>query len=110
MEAHLQGQPTLGEEQPAPGRCPVRIIFFFLASFALSFTGCTLIEVLNSALMLPERTTKSSSTIARECITDKALFGYNSLDSLLEQKIPLGQDELLLRFNDDALDRFVFRR
>jgi hypothetical protein len=43
-------------------------------------------------------------------ITDKALFGYNSLDALLEQKIPLGQDELPLRFNDDALDRFIFRR
>ena len=43
-------------------------------------------------------------------MTDKALFGYNSLDALLEQEIPLGQDELPLRFNDDALDRFIFRR
>jgi hypothetical protein len=43
-------------------------------------------------------------------ITDKALFGYNSLAALLEQEMPLGQDELPLRFNDDALDRFIFRR
>lgn len=43
-------------------------------------------------------------------ITDKALFGYNSLDNLLEQEIPESQDELPLRFNDDALDRFIFRR
>ena len=28
MEAHLQGKLTLGEEQPAPGLCPVRIIIF----------------------------------------------------------------------------------
>jgi hypothetical protein len=43
-------------------------------------------------------------------ITDNALFGYNSINDLLEQKIPLDQDELPLRFNDDALDRFIFRR
>ena len=43
-------------------------------------------------------------------ITDKALFSYNSLGDLLEQEIPEGQDELPLRFNDDALGRFIFRR
>jgi hypothetical protein len=43
-------------------------------------------------------------------IADKALFGFRSLDDLWEQEIPQGQDELILRFNDDALDRFIFRR
>ena len=43
-------------------------------------------------------------------ITDGALFGYRSLDDLREQKIPPGQNEVILRFNDDALDRFIFRR
>ena len=42
-------------------------------------------------------------------ITDKALFGFRSLDDLREQEIPPGQD-LILRFNEDALDRFTFRR
>jgi Protein of unknown function (DUF3435) len=48
--------------------------------------------------------------LATLAIRDKVLFGYKSLDDLLEQKIPLGQNELPLRFNDDALDRFIFRR
>jgi hypothetical protein len=43
-------------------------------------------------------------------ITDGALFGFRSLDDIREQKIPPGQDEVILRFNDDALDRFIFRR
>lgn len=43
-------------------------------------------------------------------ITDKALFGFRSLDDLREQEIPPGQDELILRFNDNALDRLIFWR
>ena len=43
-------------------------------------------------------------------ISDSALFGFRSLDDLRKQKIPPGQNELILRFNDDALDRFIFRR
>ena len=43
-------------------------------------------------------------------ISDGALFGFRSLDDLRKLEIPPGQDELILRFKDDALDRFVFRR
>src|SRR2546423_5241374 len=65
--------------------------------------------------MLPERTTKSSFTIARGmllalAITDRALFGFALVDDLREQEIRSGQNELHLRFNDDALDRLIFRR
>lgn len=36
---------------------------------------------------------------------DDALFGYNSLEDIRKQKIPAGQDELVLRFKDSALNR-----
>ena len=33
-----------------------------------------------------------------------ALFGFDSLDDLWQQEIPLGDNELILRWNDSALD------
>lgn len=41
---------------------------------------------------------------------DNALFGYDSLDQLLTQEIPPGDDVIPLRFKDSALDRPILRK
>jgi hypothetical protein len=41
---------------------------------------------------------------------DDALFGYNSLEDIRKQKIPAGQDELVLRFKDSALNLPILRK
>lgn len=41
---------------------------------------------------------------------DNALFGYENLEDIRQQEIPEGEDELILRFNDNALDRPILRR
>ena len=38
-------------------------------------------------------------------IADRALFGSNSLDDVRNLEIPPGNTELILRFNEDAIDR-----
>jgi Protein of unknown function (DUF3435) len=43
-------------------------------------------------------------------VADNALFGYSSLEDLRKQKIPAGQDELVLRFKDSALNRPILRK
>ncbi|KAL3434604.1 hypothetical protein BDV09DRAFT_195641 [Aspergillus tetrazonus] len=40
---------------------------------------------------------------------DNALFGYNSPEDLLQQRIPERKDELLLRWKKEALDRCIAR-
>lgn len=40
---------------------------------------------------------------------DNALFGYNSPEDLLQQRIPEGKDELPLRWKREALDRCIVR-
>ncbi|KAH0565290.1 hypothetical protein GP486_001310 [Trichoglossum hirsutum] len=37
-------------------------------------------------------------------IADNTLFGYESLEDIRAQEIPSGQDELVLRFKDSALE------
>jgi hypothetical protein len=43
-------------------------------------------------------------------ITDGALLGYESLEDVRAQEIPSGQDELILRFKDSALERPILRK
>ena len=43
-------------------------------------------------------------------IADDALFGYKSLEDVRAQEIPSGQDELVLRFKDSALERPILRK
>jgi len=43
-------------------------------------------------------------------ITDGALFGYKSLADVQEQRIPKGENELILRFKDAALEQPILRR
>lgn len=43
-------------------------------------------------------------------IADGALFGYNSLDDIRQQVIPSGEDEVILRFKDSALERPILRK
>jgi hypothetical protein len=43
-------------------------------------------------------------------IADGALFGYKSLEDVRAQEIPAGQDELILRFKDSALERPILRK
>jgi len=43
-------------------------------------------------------------------IADGALFGYESLEDVRAQEIPSGQDELILRFKDSALERPILRK
>lgn len=40
---------------------------------------------------------------------DHALFGYNTPEELFEQRIPDGEDELPLRWRDEALERCIVR-
>ena len=40
---------------------------------------------------------------------DKALFGFDSLANLQQQQIPVGQDELYLRWHTSALDKPILR-
>jgi len=41
---------------------------------------------------------------------DKALFGYTTLADLRQQRIPAGQDELILRWEEEALDKPILRK
>jgi hypothetical protein len=41
---------------------------------------------------------------------DKALWGYDSIEELLKQKIPAGEDVLPLRWDDSVLDRPILRK
>ena len=43
-------------------------------------------------------------------IADDALFGYESLEDVRAQEIPAGQDELILRFKDSALEQSILRK
>lgn len=43
-------------------------------------------------------------------IADGALFGYESLADVQEQRIPDGDNELVLRFKDSALEQPLLRR
>jgi hypothetical protein len=43
-------------------------------------------------------------------VADGALFGYDSLDNVRQQVIPAGQDEVILRFKDSALERHNLRK
>ena len=43
-------------------------------------------------------------------IADGALFGYESLAEVQEQRIPDGDDELILRFKDSALGKPILRK
>lgn len=41
---------------------------------------------------------------------DKTLFGYATLADLRQQRIPAGQNELILRWEDEALDKPILRK
>jgi hypothetical protein len=41
---------------------------------------------------------------------DNALFGYDTLADLLEQKIPPGEAHMALRWKDSALERPILRK
>lgn len=43
-------------------------------------------------------------------IADGALFGYESLADVQEQRIPDGDNELVLRFKDSTLEQPLLRR
>jgi len=43
-------------------------------------------------------------------LADKALFGYDTLADLQEQQMPLGQDELPLRWRESALNKPILRK
>ncbi|KAL2440885.1 hypothetical protein ABEF95_008226 [Exophiala dermatitidis] len=43
-------------------------------------------------------------------IADGALFGFKSLDDLQKQEIPPGENELILRYNESALDGPILRK
>jgi len=43
-------------------------------------------------------------------IADKALFGFNSMEDLWRQKIPTGEDELPLRWNESVNDLPILRK
>ena len=43
-------------------------------------------------------------------IADDALFGFGDLEDVQKQEIPEGEDELILRFNDSALERPILRQ
>lgn len=43
-------------------------------------------------------------------VADHALFGYESLKDARKQEIPEGEDELVLRFKDSALDRPILQQ
>ncbi|GMG35954.1 unnamed protein product [Aspergillus oryzae] len=43
-------------------------------------------------------------------LADNALYGYSSLEEVFEQRIPEGQDELVLRWNEDAKNRCIVRK
>jgi Protein of unknown function (DUF3435) len=43
-------------------------------------------------------------------IVDKALFGYKTLADLLTQEIPAGNNEVMLRFNESALEKPILRK
>jgi hypothetical protein len=40
---------------------------------------------------------------------DNALFGFDCLDDLWQQEIPPGDNELILRWNDSALEKKIVR-
>ncbi|KAI2844070.1 hypothetical protein CBS12448_9977 [Aspergillus niger] len=42
-------------------------------------------------------------------LADNALFGFSSAAEVFEQRIPEGEDELVLRWNDEARDRCIVR-
>jgi hypothetical protein len=42
-------------------------------------------------------------------LADNALFGFDSVDEVFEQRIPDGDDELPLRWREDALQRSIIR-
>jgi hypothetical protein len=43
-------------------------------------------------------------------IADGALFSYKSIEYVQKQETPQGEDELILRFNESALDRPILRK
>ncbi|KAF7134197.1 hypothetical protein CNMCM5793_005925 [Aspergillus hiratsukae] len=42
-------------------------------------------------------------------LADNALFGFSSPEEVFEQRIPEGEDELVLRWNEEAKDRCIIR-
>ena len=42
-------------------------------------------------------------------LADNALYGFSSSEEVFEQRIPEGQDELVLRWNEEAEDRCIAR-
>jgi hypothetical protein len=43
-------------------------------------------------------------------VADGALFGFESLDDLQRKEIPIGEDQLILRFKELALNQPILRR
>jgi Protein of unknown function (DUF3435) len=41
---------------------------------------------------------------------DKVLFGFATLAELQQQQVPRGQNELVLRWKDEALDKPILRK
>lgn len=41
---------------------------------------------------------------------DQAIFGYQTLNDLRQQRMPEGQNELTLRFREEVLDKYVLRQ
>lgn len=42
-------------------------------------------------------------------LADNALYGFSSPEEVFEQRIPEGQDELVLRWNEEAKDQCIIR-
>ncbi|RHZ54243.1 uncharacterized protein CDV56_106367 [Aspergillus thermomutatus] len=42
-------------------------------------------------------------------LADNALYGFSSPEEVVEQRIPEGEDELVLRWNEEAKDRCIIR-
>ena len=51
-----------------------------------------------------------SAFLLTMAMADKALFGYETSADLQEQEIPLGENELVLRFKESMLDKPILRK
>lgn len=43
-------------------------------------------------------------------LADNTLYGFSSPEEVFEQRIPERQDELVLRWNEDAKNRYIVRK
>ena len=99
---HTQYVLTLRFAPPSPQLVPS------LACFVYANSRLILV------LALPEENMKSLSTInaaflLNPAIADNALSGLNSLEDVRNMDIPPGETELILRFNDNVINRLMLK-